>query len=442
MKKLLSILGLSLLFPLPAQAATTVLNDNASFQVAAVYKLGLADEDMSSSPGKTGLGNSGKEITETDPCSKATCSGKTPVCDSSSGTAVCKCTSNSCGQGATCGSNGKCQNCASGTACNCPSGQVATGNGSCETKNYCSPNPCSGTTPVCKSDQRLMNKFGRGYACGCTSSSNSCGAGRKCSTPCDALNQTCVTNPASATILVYNCAACSDGDTTCGCPSGQVANGIGGCRAACSKGDTNCSLCSAGQVYDGSKCRKPCDGVTCPTGYSCLNGTGKGCCVKDPVICSTNCLTCTTSTSCTKCNIGYYLVNGKCTSCPANATCDGTVTFRCPSGYYRNGTTCAICPLNATCTNGTSFICKVGYEKSGDLCKKTINCSTCEAGYTRDLKTCPAGQVLQYGRICAESAFTCGKCVTSSGSSSRGGGGGGGSGSYLQQDNRLINDMI
>ena len=442
MKKLLSILGLSLLFPLPAQAATTVLNDNASFQVAAVYKLGLADEDMSSSPGKTGPSDSGKEISETDPCSKKTCSGKTPVCDSSSGTAVCKCTSASCGQGATCGSNGQCQNCASGTACNCPSGQVATGSGSCETKNYCSPNPCSGTVPACKSDQRLMNKFGRGYACGCTSSPNSCGAGTKCSTPCDALNQTCVTNPASATILVYNCAPCSDGDTTCGCPSGKVANGMGGCRAACSKGDTNCSLCSAGEVYDGSKCRKPCDGVTCPTGYSCLNGTGKGCCVKDPVICSTNCLTCTTSTSCTKCNIGYYLINGKCTSCPANATCDGTVTFRCPSGYYRNGTTCAICPLNATCTNGTPFICKVGYEKSGDLCKKTINCSTCEAGYTRDLKTCPAGQVLQYGRICAESAFTCGKCVTSSGSSSRGGGGGGGSGSYLQQDNRLINDMI
>ena len=368
MKKLLSILGLSLLFPLPAQAATTVLNDNASFQVAAVYKLGLADEDMSSSPGKTGPGDGGKEIPETDPCSKATCSGKTPVCDSSSGTAVCKCTSDSCGQGATCGSNGQCQNCASGTACNCPSGQVATGSGSCETKNYCSPNPCSKTTPACKSDQRLMNKFGRGYACGC--SGNSCGAGSKCSTPCDALNQTCVTNPASATILIYNCAPCSDGDATCGCPSGQVANGIGGCRAACSKGDTNCSLCSAGQVYDGSKCRFPCTGVTCPTGYSCQNGTGKGCCIKDPVKCSTNCLECTSATKCTKCNSGYYLTSsGTCSSCPANATCDGTITFKCASGYYLSNGKCTTCPLNATCTNGTSFICKTGYQKDGNLCR-------------------------------------------------------------------------
>lgn len=368
MKKLLSILGLSLLFPLPAQAATTVLNDNASFQVAAVYKLGLADEDMSSSPGKTGPGDGGKEIPETDPCSKKTCSGKTPVCDSSSGTAVCKCTSDSCGQGATCGSNGQCQNCASGTACNCPSGQVATGSGSCETKNYCSPNPCSGTTPACKSDQRLMNKFGRGYACGC--SGNSCGAGSKCSTPCDALNQTCVTNPLSATILIYNCLPCSDGDATCGCPSGQVANGMGGCRAACSKGDTNCSLCSAGQVYDGSKCRKPCDGVTCPTGYSCQNGNGKGCCVKDPVTCSSNCLECTSATKCTKCNSGYYLTSsGTCSSCPANATCDGTITFKCASGYYLSNGKCTTCPLNATCTNGTSFICKTGYQKDGNLCR-------------------------------------------------------------------------
>ena len=61
MKKLLSILAAGLLFPWPAQAVTAVLSDGTSFQIAAIYKLGLADEDTSDQGMKIGP-TEGKEV--------------------------------------------------------------------------------------------------------------------------------------------------------------------------------------------------------------------------------------------------------------------------------------------------------------------------------------------------------------------------------------------
>lgn len=201
-----------------------------------------------------------------------------------------------------------CVNCTTGdTNCNCPSGQVANGSGGCKsncptgystsitcTEGYttetsgtsgglsctkCIPKACGnggyvrakeiGTTrPTCstlsewqvittgKSGEATCyacvckgSTFGAGGCCSggkvtcggtegpcrecCNNNTASCGAGRKCSG--------------------YKCTNCAAGES-CFCPSGQVSNGSGGCKAA--------TLCY---------------GKVCPQGTVC-NGVAKQCC--------------------------------------------------------------------------------------------------------------------------------------------------------------------
>lgn len=338
-----------------AQAA--VFDETASYKIAASQKLGM----MSEFGIKAGKGRSAKDI---DLCKDITCPDKTP-CTEENGEAVCRCTETSCGQGAEC-VNGDCVNCAKGEQCNCPDGKKADGKGACEAPNYCEPNPCRGTTPKC-TQSSLMSS---GYACGCTNTS--CGAGNSCSVPCDALRLICVMNPADAKVLIYNCAPCQKGATDCRCPSGQVADGEGGCSANCTAGQTDCPLCADGEVFDGTECRMPCKGVKCPSGYECQNGDGVGCCV-------------------VKCQKGQ-------TDCPL-----------CSSGQIYDGTKCRMpctgvtCPVGQSCINGTGKGCCVSDGTETD-------CS-CKAGYT-DMtnKTCPSGQRKEVGISCYNGP-QCARCV-------------------------------
>lgn len=82
-------------------------------------------------------------------------------------TCVDACTGLTCAAGKKC-SNGTCVNCTSGEQCNCPTGQIATGSGSCKVKPECT-----------SSDQCSNDKF-----C-CTSSSSWCGTNyQKCTPVC------------------------------------------------------------------------------------------------------------------------------------------------------------------------------------------------------------------------------------------------------------------
>ena len=138
--------------------------------------------------------------------------------------------------------------------------------------------------------------------------------------------------------------------------------------------------------------------------------------------CSSTCYTCDTSTgTCTVCKSGYYLNgSGGCTSCPANATCDGSSAYTCASGYYDSGSGCSACtsPGNGTClgcyapgeqADCYDLVCNDGYVADGDTCMETTcddyyrksgtscvaNCTgvTCESGYT---------PVADYDRCCCE----------------------------------------
>ncbi len=71
--------------------------------------------------------------------------------------------------------------------------------------------------------------------------------------------------------------------------------------------------------------------------------------------CTANCSQCNTSTEkCISCRPGYYLNNGKCVSCPTNASCSNGTTFSCNDLYYQSGNSCVgICER---------VVCKSGYK--------------------------------------------------------------------------------
>ena len=154
------------------------------------------------------------------------------------------------------------------------------------------------------------------------------------------------------------------------CKSGYKA--VSNATGCCCEADT--SSCSAGQIYNTTIGK--CVSAVCPLG--CLDDCKQGCgsCESGRYLnyndglcplCSSaiaNCATCTSSKSgptCTKCKSGYLLSSGKCVSCPANATCSGTVSFTCKSGYEKYNDTCRISSCDGI--NSTPRWCQDGYTR-------------------------------------------------------------------------------
>lgn len=365
MKKILFFFLAFLCLSAAAQAFGT-FKDSEAFRTARAVKLGRQNEADSGSAVKGGF-TSGKEAYECfsdndcgsaekcvsnecrDACSQISCTGATPSCAASGHTASCRCTSSSCGAGKQCGGT-TCSNCSAGSSCGCP-----------------------GATPYAN---------GSGGCAACTTASH-CAAGSKCSGG--------------------KCAACADGEQ-CGCPANQTANGSGGCRSSCTAGQTNCALCAGGEVWDGTKCRKPCDGMKCPSGTHCVDGTGKGCCVADPVYsCSAGCTNCDTSTgTCRGCASGNYLSGGKCSLCPSGCTACTSASncTACAAKYELSGGRCSYnacagisCPAGQICQNGAcGKMCLGRGCTSASFCNYASSVCTsdgcCIKGYTNASTQC------------------------------------------------------
>ncbi|MBQ8346698.1 MAG: hypothetical protein IJY17_03780 [Alphaproteobacteria bacterium] len=199
------------------------------------------------------------------------------------------------------------------------------------------------------------------------------------------------------------CVKCADGETCDTCPDNYVGNGKGGCRLQCTKGQANCELCTTGQVYDGTKCRMPCDGVTCPTGTSCRNGTTSACCVPDAKACTVaNCGSCNeVSGVCEACASGYLGLmrfetgeiiectqrlkvcsvgtydsgDGVCIACTNKAkcsSCSSDTPYWCSaSGTCSASSTCGGCSSDSDCTVSSGYACV-----SGSCTKKCSSSST------------------------------------------------------------------
>lgn len=144
----------------------------------------------------------------------------------------------------------------------------------------------------------------------------------KCVDPCEGIS--CA---AGKTCSVGTCINCAYGSTGCRCPSGQYANGTGGCFAPCSP----------------NKCT-----ATTPT---CTpNGTNYKC-------------TCTE----TSCGLGKLCTNGSCVNCEQGTQCN-CPTDQVADGAGGCGTSCAYTPeVCATENGGTAADWTV--DTSGKECK-------------------------------------------------------------------------
>ena len=120
--------------------------------------------------------------------------------------------------------------------------------------------------------------------------------------------------------------------------------------------------------------------------------------------CDSHCADCNTSTgNCNSCADGYYLKNGKCVSCPSNATCSNGDTFICKDYYYKSGDSCL-----AVCSGVT---CKTGYKTAASAdsccCEKDNGCSALQV-YNTTIKKC-VDAVCPVG--CLDSCINgCGSC--------------------------------
>ncbi|XP_060586042.1 protein draper-like [Ruditapes philippinarum] len=154
-----------------------------------------------------------------------------------------------------------------------------------------------------------------------------------------------------------NCACCKN--QNCGpdgyfeegnCYEGCIDGYFGGrCYRKCTY---NCQKCE----YDADICESCYDGFYLEVTKDCSG------------VCPSECVSCTSSTFCTKCKEHFYNDHGyrdcRFRKCPVNCKCDQNVCVECQAGYFGPSTTCLdTCPANCyTCLSKDSCqSCKTGY---------------------------------------------------------------------------------
>lgn len=166
------------------------------------------------------------------------------------------------------------------------------------------------------------------------------------------------------------------------------------------------AVCEDGQEYvckntfykNGDECIDICSNIKCIDGISPVVSDDRCCCTPDN--CPALCQSCSDG-KCVKCEAGYLLSASACTTCPANATCDGSSSYVCRTGTYRKqGRLCTYCPDNANPCDGksSSFSCKDGYYRNDETCvqcptqcatcSNASSCTTCKAGYYQSGSNC------------------------------------------------------
>lgn len=180
------------------------------------------------------------------------------------------------------------------------------------------------------------------------------------------------------------------------------------CDPRCSSCNFNqCWGCVDGYLYDGIRCSAcPSTCTSCKSGQ-CVTGTG----------CPANCLECSTSTSCSKCESGYYPVTGGCSQCfsrcttcdwlevctgcqtgfeliqgyccdPKCSSCNQSKCWGCKDGYYYDGTNCITCPAGCDlCQSGGCYHTS-GCSSHCNMCDNSGACVKCADGYYPDNGGC------------------------------------------------------
>lgn len=185
-------------------------------------------------------------------------------------------------------------------------------------------------------------------------------------------------------------------------------------RGVCSKG-----FCVCLQGFSGNDCSLVC-GVgclscdsngclVCQSQYSLLNGACS--------VCSSNCLECSSGTTCTSCSSGYYIDNGSCTHCvlPCLVCSNLNTCISCASGYIIVNEVCVyVCPSNCvTCSATQCYSCSSGYylDTVNSCASCPSKCLTCDSNIL--CTSCIADYVLVNGVCTITCQINCNSCTIS-----------------------------
>lgn len=123
---------------------------------------------------------------------------------------------------------------------------------------------------------------------------------------------------------------------------------------------------------------------SCASGYFLKDGTC--------IACHASCTTCTDSTFCASCNVGYYNATnsnyGTCAQCSVGCqTCTSlTACTLCGTGFRLSTGLCVACGLNCQqCTNSACTSCAIGYALIGGSC---VSCTTAANGGSAGCTAC------------------------------------------------------
>lgn len=324
-----------------------------------------------------------KKCEQINSCDPNPCNGRTPVCETVDLSVdpkgyKCLCSENSCGAGKTC-VGGQCINCQKGVNCNCPSGQVSDGNGSCYTPaNKCVPhNPCPSSLPNCSPIGETD------YSCSCTSNPRSCPDGTRCSDN----NMACNNCPAGDRSDDCGCSQYgkeADGNGGCRCPGMKISDGYGGCKCPTDY--------ESDGTWGGCKLIDPCMNVSCPDAKRCEDGECVNCSAGSDCGCYDDDATANGDGVCEpnihECDPGkeYNTDTRSCENCAEDADCgcfdqggyadgNGGCKIVCEDWQYWDGSKCVnavgACETSADCESGNYCLdhsCRPGCAVDGD-CK-------------------------------------------------------------------------
>ena len=344
--------------------------------------------------------------------SKEKCSGETPVCATDNHKSYCACNDESCGKAYKCGKTGNryaCEPCAAGESCGCPAGTSSNGAGACVACNKdadCADNQIceSKGTPAaqCKALTCDSDKYAADHECkscsGAIANCATCNSASVC-TGCqpgyNVVNGKCELRDCGAGMYLNmddgQCYACSNGCKSCTgpdsctecekaynlesgyciaktCEEGMYLNSETGeclsCPSTCttcatimtSSETTQCITCAEGYKLDAATAT--CVPLNCAAseyvkGNECLPCSGA----------ISNCVACSGENTCTLCDNGFTLQNGKC------------VSVDCPAGTYlnmnKNPASCDSCASPCSTCSGTASTCTGcvdNYKLSGNSC--------------------------------------------------------------------------
>ncbi|KAL4499512.1 hypothetical protein ABPG73_009062 [Tetrahymena malaccensis] len=247
---------------------------------------------------------------------------------------------------------------------------------------------------------------------------------------------------------IQNCITCSDSSTCSMCSPGYFLNPSKQCEKCF---DPNCQICSGKNQQDCTSCNSV-KSYFLQDDHSCtdcnLDGYYKNSqhCSK----CNQNCITCSDSSTCSKCSPGYFInASNQCEKCfdPYCLTCSGKNQQDCTScnsvkqyflqddhsctdcnldGYYKNSQQCSKC--NQNCLNcsdsSTCSKCSPGYFINvSNQCEKCFdpNCLICSGKNQQDCTSCNSvkSYFLQDDHSCTDcnldgyykNSLQCSKCI-------------------------------